>query len=200
MNKDAESSQKNKQGDLNIKQKMSEINDAVNNILNKITIKENKMVSTEDICNAAEQITNSKFNLYSMSLKKELDRSFKDCGAITTKDNDNEFTIILNSDNDAKYRRFSLIHEIGHIVLNAPNFEIGKFVASFHINYKVNHLDEITDVITLNEEMANIFALCVLMPEKNFLNDILKKDIITVSKIYGVTPEAVKSRFDLILE
>lgn len=176
------------------------IQNKANEILSQISINENKMVSTEDICNVAEQITNSKFNLYSIPLKKELNRSFKDCGAITTKDSENEYTIILNSDNDAKYQRFSLIHEIGHIVLNAPNFEIGKFVASFHINYKVNHLDKITDVTSLNEEMANIFALCVLMPEKSFLNDVLNKDINTVSKIYGVTPEAVKSRFNLILK
>ena len=175
----------------------------VNDILNLINIEDDKMVDTEDIRKAVQKLSNCKINISSLPFNKALGNDFSNFGAITSLHNvkDNTYRIIINSEKDMIYQRFSLIHEFGHIVLNAHNFKEGKFVLSTHIDYDLNHIDDIMeykDTAIKNEELANIFALCVLLPEKNVKESILKRGVEETALIYGVSQNAVFSRLMLL--
>lgn len=117
-------------------------------------------------------------------------------------------TIILNSNEniDDKFRRFSLIHELGHLITGKYNVQSNvdkkktKFILSSHIDYALSHISEkeYADEFLLNEEIANIFALRVLLPLKPLLVEITKlKDLKKVAAHFGVPEEAVNSRLNL---
>lgn len=183
---------------------INDIEKKVNEVLKLIKYDAEKMLEINKIKNAVETLSHTNIEAFSFSFKNELSKNLRKCGAITKLDKSNDkstYKIILNSDNDMKYQRFSLAHEFGHIILNAPNFENGDFIASFHINYKVNHISKKAynlDPSLENEEKANIFALLVLMPQDSFIDCVIKYDTIKIAEIFGVTVEAVLSRFDLI--
>lgn len=183
--------------------KKSGVFDKVKAVLGKIDSDKSKMISTEKIQKAIEELSNCKIRIFSVSFKKALGNEYKNFGAVTNLETNgkNVYKIFINSDNDPIYQRFSLVHEFGHIALNAPSYQNGDIIVSTHINYKITHIKEAIskgDEVLKNEELANIFALCVLMPEKEFLNNIvLKSGYDEVAKIYGVTEEAVESRFSL---
>lgn len=182
---------------------LNDIEEKVCEVLNNVKSEKNKMIDTVEIKKAVERISKTNIKVYSFSFKEKLAKEFINCGAITQlSDGDKyEYNIILNSDKDVRYQRFSLVHEFGHIILNAHNFVKRKFVASFHIDYNINHIENFVselNPIYENEEKANIFALCVLMPKEEFKKYLLEYNIEKVAKIFGVTERAVKSRFDLI--
>ncbi len=108
--------------------------------------------------------------------------------------------IALNADNDAIFQRFSLLHELGHLIINdAAEFNAhDKYVLSTHIDYKITSITKEcydSDKYLLKEQLANIFALRVLMPSEQFYNVTQKfNDISKVSEFFGVTDDAVMSR------
>ena len=182
---------------------LKDIEKQVEEVLSFVKSEKNKMIDTDEIKKAVEKISKTNIKVFSFSFKDKLDKAFIDCGAITqlSEGEKSEYNIILNSDKDVKYQRFSLVHEFGHIILNAHNFEKGKFVASFHIDYDINHVDNsISKLNTIfeNEEKANIFALCVLMPKDEFIKCLFEHSIEKVAQIFGVTDRAAKSRFNLL--
>lgn len=113
-----------------------------------------------------------------------------------------EARIYLNSKNNPEMMRFSLMHEIGHLVLfDIENLSEGKTLVSAHINADITYLSE--QVIGDNdylesEQAANIFALSILMPKELF--EIAGKiySVEKLANLFGVTKEAVLSRFMML--
>ena len=114
-------------------------------------------------------------------------------------------SIILNTDNDAAFQRFSLLHEIGHLVTTAwdstsilKDSDKNKFVVSTHIDYSLTNIstdDCEKDSYLKNEQIANIFALRVLIPSESFYKKIKEyQDIQDVARFFGVTVDAIISR------
>ena len=114
--------------------------------------------------------------------------------------------IILNTDiNDDFFRRFSLLHEIGHLFTTdwqgMENVGDKDFIVSTHINYKLIDISEDEydhDEYMLNEQRANIFALRVLMPGSLFYPKIFSgEDFGALSSYFHVKKDAVISRLEL---
>lgn len=111
--------------------------------------------------------------------------------------------VLINNAHPYSQMRFSLAHELGHVMTQIPN-EVdkaeGKFVVSMHINTNITSL-EITKESTkyeVGEQIANIFALLVLMPSQVFtaVYDLLQ-DKKMVAEYFGVEEDAVESRLKL---
>ena len=95
--------------------------------------------------------------------------------------------------------RFSLMHEIGHLMTsNLETLEQGKVYVSPQINADITYLNDAkiqNDEFLEKEQAANIFALSILMPKEQF-KIISKQCVISkIANIFGVTEEAVLSRF-----
>ena len=109
-------------------------------------------------------------------------------------------TIIVNSDKDAKFQRFSLIHELGHLITNCYTAvdEKNHYTISAHIKYNITSISAEeckNDEKLKNEQIANIFALKVLMPFNAFMKKVfVSDDLQSIADFFGVTKDAVRSR------
>ena len=108
--------------------------------------------------------------------------------------------IILNTDKGPHFQRFSFFHEIGHLVTGTLPTDRSNsgYVVSTHINYQITSISEDdykdNEYLT-NEQIANIFALRVLMPKEKFYNIVEEyDDLADVASYFGVTKDAVISR------
>lgn len=143
--------------------------------------------------------------LYTMSFEKVLadNISMRDCGAMRRIDFDGKLkaaSIILNSDMPEAFQRFSLMHQIGHLVTLPPDAQINpdNFHVSTNINYDLSAITEEdldTNYYLLREQVANIFALRVLMPDKQFYR-VMRQigNVKAVAAFFGLTEDAVISR------
>lgn len=181
-----------------------EKSDELSNLLN---YDDDKMISTQKILNIIKEKYCNKIDLSFAS--------FSECGikkqygammrTILSEDNKVlSADIVLNTDNDASFQRFSLLHELGHLVTEAwQKVDIYKanenrYVVSTHIDYRVTSISESeyenSEYLT-NEQIANIFALRVLMPSSHFYKKMEEtNDIKKTAKFFGVAPDAVISR------
>ena len=79
--------------------------------------------------------------------------------------------ILVNSANPAKMQRFSMAHELGHLITEVPNYQYetpndGNFTLSSHINSDITFISDDDckkDPYIMAEQIANIFALMVLL-------------------------------------
>lgn len=140
-----------------------------------------------------------------------IDENFAECGAamsITRLEQDNcgnEYSaiVLLNSIHPFSKMRFSLAHELGHIMAQIPH-EVdtaeGKMVVSMHIDTNITSFKITANSLKyeIDEQIANIFALLVLMPTKVFtaVYDLLQDERL-VADYFGVEVSAVKSRMKL---
>ncbi len=113
-------------------------------------------------------------------------------------------TIVLNTDNNELFQRFSLLHELGHLATMSKEEMAERkdnYIVSTHIHYKITNISEKDygdSSYLLREQIANIFALRVLMPSKIFYDKALElKNIASIAAFFGVTPEAVISRMQI---
>lgn len=179
-----------------------------NLILEKIDTENNKMIDTQQVIDAISEVTKTEIYV----LKADFS-GIKNAGrygammSVVERGKKRKATIILNSNEniDDKFRRFSLIHELGHLITGKYNVQSNvdkkktKFILSSHIDYALSHISEkeYADEFLL-EEIANIFALRVLLPLKPLLVEITKlKDLKKVAAHFGVPEEAVNSRLNL---
>ena len=105
-----------------------------------------------------------RFNFDFLAKKINNDR-FSKAGAYVIKEND-QYTIALNSKNDLVFQRFSMAHELGHIILNHLNSK-NSFI-SFQIEYNVSTIDIErckNNEYYMKEQCANVFALELLIPK-----------------------------------
>ncbi len=175
-----------------------------NEVLEKLSINSDETVDTGCLVEVVEKLTNTKVYV------KELDFNTIDTechyGAmmcVTENSDGKSALIILNSNQnvDARFRRFSLVHELGHLLTgkyNVANSD-NQFTLSTHIDYRFNHIEEeYDDDYLLNEEIANIFALKVLLPSKTLFNKLAEgNDYRKIADFFGVSEEALISRMRL---
>ena len=185
-------------------------------LINKILMprgQEEGFVSLDDIIAAVKQV--SHFGRISVNRqpfsKLKLPKDFKESGAmLSTMTRKNEITkeeekvahIIINSDYNASMQRFSVAHELGHLITEIPNFRYeeiddGKFTVSTHINPDITFIPEELckkNKYLVAEQVANIFALLVLIPDNIRIRDIKSVGIDNLVNKYGVTEDAIYSR------
>lgn len=172
-----------------------------------------EFVSLDDIVAAVKQVSNfSRISVNRQSFSKlELPDQLKESGAmLSTMTNINQSTkeeekiahIIINSDYNANMQRFSVAHELGHLITEIPNFRYeeiddGKFTISTHINPDITFIPEELckkSKYLVAEQVANIFALLVLIPDEIRIRDIKTNGIDSLVNKYGVTEDAIYSR------
>lgn len=141
----------------------------------------------------------------------ELPDRFKKAGAMLstmthtnsrTKAEEKVARIIINSDHHVNMQRFSVAHELGHLITEIPNFtyeeiDDGKFTISTHVNADITYIPEEDckdDKYLIAEQVANIFALLVLIPEDIRIRDLKTQGIDELTGKYGVTEDAIYSR------
>lgn len=179
-----------------------------NEVLTLLQYTGQDMVDTNAVKAIVEKMTNTTVKIGEMSFS-ELDRDFVDYGAMMRVEKDSNDSsghqlayIVLNKDKDTIFKRFSLMHELGHLATGKYNYSNDEgYTISAHIHYKLNSVpisDDCADEDLINEQIANIFALLVLIPKDNFEKNINDLDSIKeIAKFYGITPEAVVSRIRL---
>ena len=176
------------------------------NVISKLNYNDDGMVSTDSIIKAVSEETNTDISFSYASFENLKVPSAFDIGAMMCVQNEKEgenrrkAAIILNSDKSVKFRRFSLAHELGHLINN--NYTISdddkEYTLSAHIQYDIfSFTDEQCnkDPVIESEQRANIFALHVLMPSEAFKARVLSSDSFSeVADYFGVDEDAVRSR------
>ena len=176
-------------------------------------IQGDEFVSLDDVVAAVKEVSHfSRISVNRQSFSKlELPDRLKEAGAmLSTMTGVNEETkyeekiahIIINSDYNANMQRFSVAHELGHLITEIPNFRYeeiddGKFTISTHINPDITFIPEELckkNKYLVAEQVANIFALLVLIPDDIRIRDIKAKGIDGLVNKYGVTEDAIYSR------
>ena len=180
-----------------------------NEITGALSCKEDQMISTQEVIHLIREKYCSDISVIFTSFSKA--NIGQPYGAMMKTELDNENIeplkahIIVNSDNDASFQRFSLLHELGHLVTHAwkkadeiKEKERNKYVVSTHIDYKITSIgkeDYDSSLYLKNEQIANIFALRVLMPSEQFYKKIEKyNNVSDVANFFGVPEDAVISR------
>lgn len=183
---------------------IAEIDEKVSSVISLIHYDGMGMVSTDSILNAVKTVTQSDISFSYASFSEINVPNCDDIGAMmcVRKDCNGKkqvAEIILNSDKDVKFRRFSLIHELGHLVNGKYTIEDtdNEYTLSAHIRYDITSFSEkdCEDPMIMREECANIFALKVLMPRDAFIRQVLDSgSFVEISDFFGVSEDAVKSR------
>lgn len=170
-------------------------------------------VSLDDIVAAVKKVSGfSKISVNRQSFSAlKLSDEFKRAGAMlstmTHKDPDTQTEekiarIIINSDYNPSMQRFSVAHELGHLITEIPNYtyeeiDDGKFTISTHVNADITYIPEKMckeNKYLIAEQVANIFALLVLIPEDIRIRDLKAQGIDELVEKYVVTEDAIYSR------
>ena len=181
-----------------------------NEVLTAVGYQKGRMIPTSDIISTVERITNVdvKFIEFDFSmLDKELKgETFSRCGAamyVSPDQNKRIARILLNSKETPEMQRFSLIHEMGHLMLNnmsSPSTD-NSYLFSTHIDMDITSIsaeDLENDEFLIGEQGANIFALLVLLPYDSLVSAMKKYDSLDdIAKLFGVEKNAVISRLML---
>jgi Zn-dependent peptidase ImmA (M78 family) len=172
-------------------------------ILGAISYNGSGMVDTKKII---DHISSKKGKISVLESNFEKIKRIKDFGAMMyyqkNEDSESFCEIYLNNKFDPIFKRFSLAHELGHLCLQ--DFTPGKMIVSTHINYSLTYIPSSLcddDEFLKKEELANVFALELLMPTKHFL-DVLNKtqSFKETANFFGVTVDAVNSKMFLLKE
>ena len=108
--------------------------------------------------------------------------------------------IVVNSDMPATYQRFCLFQQIGHLVTLPLDIPVDpqSYHVCTHINYDLTSISEKeleNDYYLKREQVANVFALRVLMPGSQFYWKLRELDsVMEVARFFGLTTDAVISR------
>lgn len=172
-----------------------------------------EMIRTADIIDAVEKhldidikFTTFDFSQFSTAKKNRKGLSLETFGAAmcTEKDSDGKkhATILLNQKENAEMQRFSLVHELGHLMMQ-DSTNIDGYKISTHIDMDITSipnevLDKHENAFLIEEQQANIFALLVLLPYDALKKQLEIKDSIeSVAKFFGVERSAIVSRMAL---
>lgn len=184
-----------------------------NLILSKLayTHDQDEMIRTADIIAAVEKELNLDIKFQTYNFKKfsnsDTNKSlnFESFGAamcVSNENNNRRAIILLNEKESLKMQRFSLVHEMGHLMLD--NFEnIEGYKLSTHINMELTSIpDEIFDnkeyEFLIEEQQANIFALLVLIPYDMLISAAKKAESFDeIANFFGVEKNAIVSRMEL---
>lgn len=178
-----------------------------NAVIKKLSYSNDGLVETKQIISAVTSLISIKTDIdcfYTSFSEADIN---SDYGAmmcvVKNKDGCEEnqtATIVVNSDKDKKFQRFSLVHELGHLITGhytATDNE-NRYTLSTHIKYDITSISEEAcrkSEALKNEQIANIFALKVLMPYDAFSKQLFEhNDFQSVADFFGVTKDAVRSR------
>lgn len=189
------------------REKLVAIDQAVDSILKKLYYRDGVFVETDSIIHAVSDYTKTKISFSYASFSTLLPEA-ANYGAVmrVTKCEKGEDAkqqraqIILNDEKDIKFRRFSLVHELGHLAIGEYNLdkEENKYMLCAHIRYNITTIPEEDykdNPFMEAEQLANIFALKILLPTKKFAKKMFElRDISKVAECFGVTEEAICSR------
>ena len=179
--------------------------DRSDEILQNVRYEPERMIDTNLIIDYVRKKYCPVIELYTMSFRKvkSADAPMKDCGAMMRIDFDTKpkaASIVLNSDMPSTFQRFSLLQQIGHLVTLPPDAQLNpdNFHVSTHINYDLSGITEedlASNYYLLREQIANIFALRVLMPNEQFFRIVRELgNIRSAAAFFGMTEDAVISR------
>ncbi len=175
-------------------------------ILDSLKNYRNDVMSTQRIVRAVEEAIGCKIIISTCSFS-EVSEDIRKYGAMmrtqVKEDGCNLASIVLNSDNNAKFQRFSLVHELGHLMTgNLFDNSNEKYIVSTHINYELTSIppeDYKENDFLLGEQLANVFALRVLMPKELFYKMVDKMDSFSeIADLFGLERNAVLSRIMLV--
>lgn len=165
-------------------------------------------VDTDEIVKLVQTQTKYNIRVYSTDFSQFKLNGLSDCGGLISVVKKKsgaergEAIIYLNSSNSTEMMRFSLMHEIGHLVMfDVDKLSEGKTLVSAQINADITYLSD--SIIGGNkyleaEQAANIFALTILMPKELFLAASRAYTIDKLANLFGVTKEAVISRYMML--
>ena len=108
--------------------------------------------------------------------------------------------IVVNSDMPATYQRFCLFQQIGHLATLPPDVPVDpqSYHVCTHIDYDLTSISEKeldNDYYLMREQVANVFALRVLMPDSQFYWKLRELDsVLAAARFFGLTIDAVISR------
>lgn len=183
-----------------------------------LTSQKGKFVSLDDIVKAVLRISDyaeiniDRIEFSKLDFPKGFDRSVAtSCGAMlnttsrknkNTQANEKVAQLIINADFDANMQRFSVVHELGHLIAEIPNFvyetvDDGRSTLSAHINADITYFTDeqcADNKYLIAEQVANIFALLVLIPRDIKIRDIKDEGVESFAEEYGVTEDAIYSR------
>jgi len=175
--------------------------------------KDQKMVSLYSLLQAVEKISGYEISARAMDFSEiNTDNPMtKNAGAMLStviRGDDKRAIIVYNSGQSISKQRFSVAHELGHLVTDSPTIKYEtpndeKFTVSTLINPDIMYIsDEDCKKSEYNmaEQIANIFALKVLIPDNITVKNIMDKGAERLAKEYGVEEEALYSRLLLSVE
>ena len=175
-------------------------------VLKNIEYQYGSLVPTASIMGAVEKMTNVDVKFREIDFAKFDDENTEGCfsryGAamyVSLGEENREARILLNKRETAEMQRFSLVHELGHLILENMHRSENGFLFSSHIDMDITSIPEESiddeDEFFIGEQAANIFALLVLIPY-DALMFALKKytSLDDIAKVFGVEKDAVVSR------
>lgn len=178
-------------------------------VLDRMPDRKGEMIRTSDIIDVIQQMLNINVRYFDYDFselseeKSEMD--FSKYGAAMCVSDDGEkrlAKILLNKNETAKMKRFSLVHELGHLITKST-VEVHGYQVSTHIDMDITTIpDSILDDkrygFLLNEQIANIFALLVLIPYDMLRESLSKYDSLEqIANRFGVEKDALFSRLML---
>ena len=162
------------------------------------------MVQTDDVVKYVGNESRNEINVFVADFAP-LGKPIDECGALTavrkmpSATEKGKIDIYLNDKYPTQRKRFSLVHELGHILTKKNNFSEGRAFASAHMKFDVVSLDENSiegNTALENEQIANVFALSILVPKKEMLKyGSNESDVLC--DVLGVTEDVVDTRFKL---
>ena len=107
----------------------------------------------------------------------------------------NKPVIVLNAEENTRRQRFTLAHELGHLILHwqwLPGEQINLEDGIFEVSFRKNDIQSYTPEENLREEDANTFAGEFLIPVEEV--EKLSKEIVDKTKLANKMKKAKKKR------
>lgn len=178
-------------------------------VLKSINFSDKEMVRTASIIDAVENALgiDVKFTDYDFNKIGTKNRimDVSNCGAamcVYEQDEKKYAIILVNEKENTKMKRFSLVHELGHLMTQPLDLS-KNYQVSTHIDMDITSipeyvLDKTENKFLIDEQVANIFALLVLIPYDSLINAMSKFDSLEdIANHFGVEKDAVISRLRL---
>ena len=181
--------------------------DKSNEVVERLKTNNSGMVSTAHLIEIVQDYLDCSISVSVCDFSK-IDSDIKTCGAmmLTQKDDNGKrkALIVLNQNMDSRFQRFSLVHELGHLMVDGESIfqENSNYRVSTHVDYNVTSISQEKyngNDFLLREQNANIFALRTLMPHNAFFDALKRFDSLSkVADYFGLSSEAVISRIMLV--
>ena len=182
-----------------------------NLILSKLNLNSNRheMMRTADIIDAVEEELGLDIKFTTLDFKK-LNKGKKNQtfnldsfgAAMCVSAEEKQAIILLNEKETPEMKRFSLVHELGHLMIQDLS-EFSGYRVSTHIDMDITSIpEEFLDKkgfeFLVEEQQANIFALLVLVPYELLKKAAKEYDSFEdIAKAFGVEKNAIISRMEL---